>query len=412
MNVVIVGGGVIGLMCAYRLREAGYEVTVIDQTKGTDNCSFGNAGYIAPSHIIPLASPGVVAQGLRWMLSSTSPFYIKPRLSGSLIRWGWNFFRNATEQKVRENAPHLYNISVLSRELTIRMDRELDHGFELETRGCFMLYNTPEAQKAESRLAEEARKFGMEVPVLSADEVRRMEPGISSGILGGVYFPVDCHINPPKMMNTLRAACSRMGVDFGYGQCAENFSFTGKKITAVQTDNQSFSCDHLVLAGGSWLEGLGAKLGLSLPVQPGKGYSITYKGLDSGLKYPAILVDERVAISPFSDGLRIGGTMELGGLNHEVNMKRVAPIVHAANLFYPGLNLRVPEPKDVWAGLRPCTPDGLPYIGPSPIHDNVTIAGGHAMVGISLAAATGYLIRQIISGEKTEIPMDAFRVNR
>lgn len=412
MKTAIVGAGVIGLMCAYNLRKAGHDVTVIDRTDGNDNCSFGNAGYIAPSHIIPLSSPGVVAQGLRWMLSSTSPFYVKPRLSGSLMRWGWKFYRNATEEKVRKSAPHLYNISMLSRRLTEQMDKDLDHGFGLQTKGCFMLYKTQKAADAESHLSAMANSFGLAAPILTADEVRRMEPRISPDILGAVYFPDDCHIDPPKMMFTLQKACRDMGVQFMYGHEVTGFERAAGSIKSIITDKGSVACDHLVLAGGSWLEALGAQIGISLPLQPGKGYSITYKTGDPGIIYPAILVDERVAITPLQGALRVGGTMELSGLNHAVNMRRVAPIIKAANSFYTDLALEVPGPEKVWSGLRPCSPDGLPYIGPSPVHKNVTVAGGHSMVGISLAAATGYLVRQLIQREKTDIPMEAFRVDR
>ena len=412
MKTVIVGAGVIGLMSAYYLRRAGFDVIVADRTDGTDNCSFGNAGYISPSHIIPLSSPGIVAQGLKWLLSASSPFYIKPRLSGSLVKWGWKFYKNATEEKVNQSAPHLYNISMLSRQLTVQMDRDLRHGFGLQTKGCFMLYKTQKTAKAEAQLSEMAKKFGLEAPILTAGEIRSMEPAVSSEILGGVYFPDDCHINPPGMMATMQSACRELGVEFKYGHEVKGFETHSSKVTGVITDKELLSCDHLVLAGGSWLESLGAKLGIMLPVQPGKGYSVTYNMETNNIRYPAIIVDERVAITPMPEGLRVGGTMELSGHNFGININRVFPIIRAANSYYPGLNLEMPRKEQVWAGLRPCSPDGLPYIGPSPSHQNVTVAGGHAMVGISLAAATGYLVRQIIMGEKTEIPIEAFRVER
>ncbi len=412
MHITIIGAGVIGLTVAYYLRKEGHEVTIIDRGNGTNNCSFGNAGYISPSHFIPLASPGIVAQGLKWMLSSTSPFYIKPRLNTSLVKWGLKFYANANEKTVAQNAPHLNNILQLSRNLIVDLDQELDHGFQLETKGCFMLYKSAETGHHEAELAHEAKKYGMEALVLSKEEVQVMEPEVEVDVLGGVYFPIDCHLHPVRMMEMLEKANISKGVKILYSQEVTDFETVGGKVKAVITDKSNYKCEHLVVAGGAWLELLSNRLGINLLLQPGKGYSTTYLERNKNLKHPAILVDDRVAMTPLGSELRIGGTMELGGINQDVNMKRVTPIVTAANSYYPDLNLETPAISNVWTGLRPCSPDGLPYIGNSTHHTNVTVAGGHAMLGISLAAGTGLLVKQLIHNEKTEIPMDAFRLDR
>jgi D-amino-acid dehydrogenase len=412
MQITIIGAGVIGLTTAYYLRKEGHEVTILDRGDGSNNCSFGNAGYISPSHFIPLASPGIVAQGLKWMLSSTSPFYIKPRLNSSLIKWGLKFYANANEKMVAQNAPHLNNILQLSRNLMVDLDKELDHGFQLETKGCLMLYKSAETGHHEAELAHEAKKYGMEAPVLSGEEVQAMEPEVEVDVLGGVYFPIDCHLHPVRMMETLHHKVMDMGVHILFGQEVVDFETKDKKVTAVITNKDKIKTDHLVVATGSWLEVVTHKLGINLLLQPGKGYSVTYSDRENNLKYPAILVDARVAMTPMGSELRVGGTMELCGINHNINMTRVKPIIDAANNYYPDIHIEVPAAKKVWSGLRPCSPDGLPYIGNSPHHTNVTIAGGHAMVGISLAAGTGLLVKQLVQKEKTEIPVDAFRVER
>jgi len=412
MHITIIGAGVIGLTTAYYLRKEGHDVTIFDQETNTNNCSFGNAGYISPSHFIPLASPGIVAQGLKWMLSASSPFYIKPRLNGSLMKWGIKFYANANEKTVAQNAPHLYNILQLSRDLMIDLDRQLSQSFHLETKGCLMLYKSKETGHHEAELAHEAKKYGMDVPILSAKEVQNMEPNVKVDVLGAVYFPIDCHLHPVKMMHSLQNAITDMGVKIKYGQEVKIFEVSGKKVTHVITQEGSTATDHLVIAAGAWLEQCSAKLGISLLLQPGKGYSITYPDRSQNLVHPSILVDDRVAMTPMGEELRVGGTMELVGIDHSINMKRVKPIVNAANSYFPELNLPEPLSEDVWAGLRPCSPDGLPYIGASSLHTNVTIAGGHAMLGISLAAGTGQLVKQIIQKEETSIPIDAFRIDR
>ncbi|MFZ1750621.1 MAG: FAD-dependent oxidoreductase [Saprospiraceae bacterium] len=412
MKITIIGAGVIGLTSAYYLSKEGHEVTVIDKSDGTNNCSFGNAGYISPSHFIPLASPGIVAQGLKWMLSSTSPFYIKPRLNGSLIKWGLKFYSKANAKTVAQNAPHLNNILQLSRNLMVEMDRDFNHSFRLETKGCLMLYQTEHTGRHEAELANEAKDFGIHAPILTAAEVQNMEPEVTVDVLGGVYFPIDCHLHPVKMMKSLYNKLKEMGVQILYNQEVTDFESSNGKVTSVITHQSAYKCDHLVVATGSWLEVISEKLGIELLLQPGKGYSMTYGNRTKNLHHPAILVDDRVAMTPLGDQLRIGGTMELTGINHDVNMKRVHPIVAAANKYYPDLDLHPPASDQVWIGLRPCSPDGLPYIGHSPHHQNVTVAGGHAMLGISLAAATGLLVKQIIQKEKTEIDIKAFRVER
>jgi len=412
MQITIIGAGVIGLTTAYYLRKEGHEVTIIDRGNGTNNCSFGNAGYISPSHFIPLASPGIVAQGLKWMLSSTSPFYIKPRLNSSLVKWGLKFYANANEKTVARNAPHLNNILQLSRNLMVDLDRELNHGFQLETKGCLMLYKNEKTGHHEVELAREAKKYGMDAPVLNAAEVQAMEPDVKVDVLGGVYFPIDCHLHPVRMMETLHKKVIDMGVKILYQHEVQDFEIKNQKVTDVITDKGRYLTDHLVVAAGSWLEIISKKLGINLLLQPGKGYSVTYSSRQKNLIHPAILVDDRVAMTPMGNELRVGGTMELCGINDDINMTRLKPIITAANNYFPDIHLDMPKAEKVWSGLRPCSPDGLPYIGNSPHHQNVTIAGGHAMVGISLAAGTGLLVKQMIQKEKTEIAVDAFRVER
>jgi D-amino-acid dehydrogenase len=412
MQITIIGSGVIGLTTAYYLQKEGHEVTIIDRGNGSNNCSFGNAGYISPSHFIPLASPGIVAQGLKWMLSSTSPFYIKPRLDASLLKWGWKFYKNVTDKKVQENAPHLNNILQLSRNLMIDLDKDLNHGFQLETKGCLMLYKSAETGHHEAELGKEAKKYNINAPVLSQKDIQAMEPEVEVDVLGGVYFPIDCHLHPVRMMETLLAQNKANGVKFLFDHEVEGFESSNGKVHAVITNKGKIDGDHLVIASGGWLELMANKLGISLLLQPGKGYSTTYKNRTKNLKHPAILVDDRVAMTPMGNELRVGGTMELSGINDKINMNRVRPIIQAANHYYKNLHLDIPTENQVWTGLRPCSPDGLPYIGNSPHHNNVTVAGGHAMLGISLAAATGHLVKQIIQKEKSEIPMEKFRVVR
>ncbi len=411
-QVTIVGGGVIGLCCAYYLQKEGYEVTIIERGDITTGTSFGNAGYISPSHFVPLASPGIIAQGLRWMLSSSSPFYIKPRLDLDLIKWGYTFWKNATEQNVKESAPHLNNILQLSRELTTDMKNELGNSFRMEEIGCFMLYKTEKTEKHEIHLAEDAKKFGIETKMFSAAEVQAMEPEVEVSVRGGVLYPIDAHMHPGDFMKTLKEHLQKVGVKLQLNTTVTGFEQESKKVTAVLTDKGKFNCTELVLATGSWLTVATEQLGINLLLQAGKGYSMTFENMEKNLTYPAILVDDRVAMTPMGKDLRMGGTMEISGLKSPTLVKRAEAIFNAAKKYYPGLKVDFPGVNRIWHGYRPLSPDGLPYIGRHSKFENITIAGGHAMVGLSLAAATGKLVKQIVSNQTTEIDMNAFAIER
>jgi D-amino-acid dehydrogenase len=413
MADIVIGAGVIGLHIALYLQKSGRQVIVIDRDEADNNCSYGNAGYISPSHFIPLATPGIVLQGLKWMFDSRSPFYIKPRFDRDLLHWGYHFWKSANKKKVEENAPHLYNLLNLSRLLTIDLHKELDRNFLLREDGCLMLYTQESTGLHETELAKEAKNlFGLDVPVLSHDEVKKLDPLISKNVLGAAFYPTDCHLHPGEMMKTLKNYLKSSGVSFYLNEEVTGFEKDINGISKVICKSRDFEAFNVVIAAGSWSSVLSHKLGINIPLQAGKGYSYTYKNHPENIKYPAILVDHRVAMTPMNNDIRVGGTMEIGGLDLSVSFQRIPPIINAANHYYDKLDLPVPQINEVWAGLRPVSPDGLPFIGRSTQFKNVYLACGHAMIGISSAAATGLLMSQMINGRNTEIQMDAFRVNR
>lgn len=411
-KVTIIGGGVIGLCCAYYLKKAGHDIRLIERGDIKKGTSFGNAGYISPSHFIPLASPGIVAKGLQWMLSSSSPFYIKPRLNMDLIRWGLTFWKSATANTVEKNAVPLNNLLQLSRELTTDIKNGLGNNFRMEEIGCFMLYKNPNTEKHEIELAKEAMKFRIETKVMSAKEVQELEPEVQVDCLGGVLYPIDAHLHPGEFMHTLHNYLERSGAELHLNTTVTGFQKQGNKVTMVNTDKGDFEVDELVIANGSWLPEVTDSLGIHILLQAGKGYSMTFENMNRNLKYPAILVDNRVAMTPFKRDLRMGGTMEISGLNSPTLIKRAQAIFKAAKLYYPDLEVQFPTVEKIWSGLRPLSPDGLPYIGRHSKYSNLTIAGGHAMLGISLAAATGKVVEEIVGHRKPSVALEAFDVER
>lgn len=411
-RTIIVGGGIIGLCSAYYMQQEGHSVTIIDRGDITDGCSFGNMGYMSPSHFVPLASPGIIAEGFKYMLSSSSPFFIKPRLNLELMQWAWHFYKNSTAEHVKRSAPPLNNILQLSRRLIDDMRTQIGDSFDMETKGCLMMCKAPKTLEHEFHLADEAEKLGLVVERLDAAAVQALEPEVEVKVAGAVLFKDDCHFHPGKMMIALKTYLQQQGVQFQLESTVSGFEKTGNKVNAVITNNGKFTCDNLVIAAGSWIPAVSKMLGIHLLLQPGKGYSYTYDQVAKNIKYPAILVDGRCAITPWGDRLRIGGTMEISGINNKILVKRMQGIYNAAKDFYPGLQIDFPPADKIWNGLRPVTPDGLAYIGKTAEYNNVVIAGGHAMLGISQGTGTGLLVSQLLENKKTEIDLIAFKLNR
>lgn len=411
-KVIVAGGGVIGLCAAYYLHKGGHEVVVIERGDMQRGTSFGNAGYVSPSHFIPLASPGIVAKGLQWMLSASSPFYIKPRLDLDLIKWGLTFWRRSSKSFMEKNIPPLNEILHLSRALTSDMRDELGNHFRMEELGCFMLYKSATTEKHEIELAKEAASLGIETKIFDAKGVQEMEPEVEVNVRGGILYPIDCHLHPGDLMQTIYNYLQSNGVQFQLNTTIEGFEKVGRKVSKVITDKGDFTADEFVLATGSWLPIVTKHLGVELLLQAGKGYSMTFENIERNLRQPAILVDDRVAMTPMGGDLRMGGTMEISGLQSPMLIKRVQSIFKAAKNYYPNLPVSFPSSEKIWWGWRPLSPDGLPYIGRHSKFDNLVLSGGHAMLGLSLAAATGKLVEEIIGGKKTSMDITAFNVER
>jgi D-amino-acid dehydrogenase len=411
-KVIVAGGGVIGLCTAYYLHKAGHSVCVLDRGDLQSGTSFGNAGYISPSHFIPLASPGIIAKGLQWMLSSSSPFYIKPRLDMDLIRWGLTFWKKSGKSTMERNIPPMNEILQLSRTLTSSIKNELGNTFRMAEDGCLMLYKQASTEKHELEMADDAAKLGIETRIFDAAGIQALEPDVEVNVRGGVLYPIDAHLHPGDLMQTLKNYLQHAGVEFSLNTTITGFEKQGRKVTGIITDKGKFEGDEVVLATGSWLNLTTRDLGIELIMQAGKGYSMTFEQVERNLHYPSILVDDRVALTPMGNDLRMGGTMEISGMDSPLLIKRAQAIFKAAKSYFPNLPVAFPEQDKIWFGWRPLSPDGLPYIGRHSRYDNLIIAGGHAMLGISMAAATGKLVEEIAGGLETSMDISAFAVER
>jgi len=400
-GVVILGGGVIGLCSACYSARRGLRVTVVDRSPARrDGCSFGNAGMIVPSHFTPLAAPGMVSLGLKWMWNPESPFYIKPRLDPALLAWGYRFWRSATRRHVERAGPLLRDLHLASRAAYEELASLPGMEFGLTRRGLLMLCRTAHALDEEAAMAAQARTLGIPAEVLDARQTAALDPAVALSVAGSVYFPKDCHLTPDRLMAALEREAARLGVEFRWGQEVASAKLdAGGRVTALRlATGEEIAGDQFVLAAGSWSDGLGRSLGLKIPMQAGKGYSLTLKRPRQLPTLCSILTEARVAVTPMGDSLRFGGTMEIAGLNEDINPARVRGIIRSAPEYFPEFRVEDFEGIAPWRGLRPCPPDGLPYLGRSTKRPNLVVATGHAMMGLSLGPVTGMIVSDLLSG--------------
>ncbi|MEO1628185.1 MAG: FAD-dependent oxidoreductase [Bacteroidota bacterium] len=413
MKVHIIGGGIIGLCSAYYLQKEGAEVTIIDKNEWRDGCSFGNAGMITPSHFIPLAAPGVVAKGIRWMFSDSSPFYIRPRLDMDLLQWLWKFYRSCNKRQVARAIPILRDINWWSRSLYKDLAEQPDLQFGYEQNGLMMLCHSKEALREEIEHAEKAQELGLEVQILHGADVRRVEQNIKTSAAGAVYYPGDAHLHPNQLMQQLQTHLRKQGVQFISSTTIIGMEQQQGRIRKLHTrKGKEIAVEQVVLAAGSWSAHLMKSLQLRLLLQDGKGYSMTLQKPQQRPSVPTILAEAKVAITPMGTDLRVGGTLEISNLDPSVNMSRLRGILSSLTKYYKDFELQTPNRQAVWHGFRPCTPDGMPYIGRTRSIDNLILATGHAMIGLSLGPATGKLVSELLTGQAPSMDMALFAVDR
>ncbi len=411
-QVIVIGGGVIGVCVAHYLQNEGIDVAIVEKNDIGKGCSYGNAGYACPSHFVPLASPGILAKGIRWMLDPKSPFYVKPRLDRDLASWLLKFRASCSPTIANRAKPLLRDLNVASVELFKGLTGLDSIEFGFETRGILMLYNSEKGEREESELAREAEMLGVEARVLTAQQINELDPGIRTCARGGVYYPGDCHMDPGRFVESLFRYLEGKGLKTFPSREVLGFERHNGRITAVRTSHGPLSAEEFILAGGAWSPRLCRDLGIRLPVQPAKGYSVTIDDPPRKMKIPSILMESKVAITPIGERLRFAGTLELAGLDLSINRRRVDAILNAVPRYLSGINPDSYRKIQPWAGLRPCSPDGLPFVGRFTAYPNLIAATGHAMLGLSLAPITGKLVAELLARKKTSIDIALLQPDR
>jgi D-amino-acid dehydrogenase len=395
---------------AYYLQRSGWSVTVVDRGDVGRGCSYGNSCLIVPSHSEPIPGPGVIAQALRFMLSRTSPFYIRPRLDPSLASWGWKFRRYCTEDAAARGFEALLALSRGSLTLYHQLTATKEADFFFERRGLLEVYLTESGLEASRRDRDRLESHGFSATSLSRDEVLSFEETLSPSVRGGLFIASEAHGFSYGYVRALSRSFQSRGGRIECGRPVAGFLCANGRVKGLVLagPREEIEGDIVVLAAGAWSRSLAASLALDIPLQPAKGYTCTVDSFDGVPRVPVLVKERRVVVTPLGDRVRFGGTLELAGFDGKIDEKRYGAVVRGARAAlkrsFPMRN------EEAWCGLRPVTPDGLPVIDQP--RDGLIVATGHAMLGFTQSPMTGKLVAEIAGGETPSVALEPFRLER
>ena len=409
-DILIIGGGVIGVSTAYFLAKEGVAVTVIDQGEIGAGSSYGNAGLLCPCLSTPIAMPGVLSQGMKWLLNAESPFYIKPRLDRELMRWLWQFRAHCTQAAMKTAVPLIRDLQRASLDLYRQLIDQEKLACHFSQTGGLALFRTAAGLAHGEHEVSEMQAFGLQMHMLDAAAARTLEPAIHPDIIGAVHYQEDAYLTPHLFVQGLQQSAAAAGADFMPNTEVLDFEVNNQQITAVNTTRGRITAKQVVLAAGAWSAPIAKAMGAPFPMQPAKGYSITVKQPVHTPRHYLYLSEARVAITPMGETLRFAGTLELAGFDFTINQRRVHAILRAADAYLADSAQK--EVVEIWRGMRPCSPDGLPFIGRSHQVTNLAIGTGHATLGLSMGPVTGKLLAEIVQEKRPVLPIQPFQIER
>jgi D-amino-acid dehydrogenase len=415
MKVAVIGSGIIGVTTAYHLLKEGHEVVLIDAAEPGAGSSHGNAGWIVPSDSGPVASAGMIIQGLKWMLRKDSPLYVKPSLRPQHVGFMLAMARHCTRGDFRQ--AFRANLRLAGETIGL-LDAYQSDGvrFEMHKQGLIMAFSSTRGLRHHRMDLDITQDAGLAPHVMTGPELAEREPALAPSLAGGIYFPLERHVRPDTLMSALVARCTELGATFVNQSAVIDVRRSGSQITRVLTTTAEVEADQFLLAAGAHSGPLSALFGTRLPVRPGKGYSVDFCPAPVELKAIVYLAEARVAITPLAGAVRLAGTMEFAGLDTKINPSRVAAIRNAPRRYLVDATWTdTAHSAPPWAGARPMTPDGMPILGLFPRTTNAWIATGHGMLGLTMGPATGQAVAEaIIQGSMTERlrPFDPARFDR
>jgi D-amino-acid dehydrogenase len=409
-EILIIGGGVIGVCIAYYLTAENYDVTLVEKNQICSGSSHGNAGLISCANPIPMAEPGVIKKGLRWMLDAEGPFYIKPRLDLELLRWVLGFRAACREKPLRRAIDVTLAMKRISTQLSGELTAESKLALGWQKKGRMLVYQKADGLKDGVETLNSLKQYGVSGKILDSDGVREIDPNLQPSVVGGIYYPDYEHVLPERYVKGMARIAENRGAALKTETEVIGFETAGKRITKVVTTRGDFSPDQIVLAAGSWSPVIAKDLGLRIPIQPAKGYSITVKRPPGCSETPLSLADHKIAVTPMGEQLRFSSNLELVGYDSSINRRRVAATRRAVKLYLAGIDDL--ELIQLWSGFRPNTPDTLPIIERNQAYANLVLATGHDMLGMTHSLITGKLVSEIIDGKKPSVDLNPFRLSR
>lgn len=410
-EVVVVGGGVVGAACAYYLRQAGRQVTILDRGRFGGGCSHGNCGYVCPSHVLPLAAPGALWSTLKTMASRNSPLKVRFRFDPALWRWFWRFAQRCNRRDMLATGHALHALLQSSRQLYGELLRDTLTDVEWQALGLLFVFQSAPAMDHYAdvdRLLHD--EFELAAVRYDGEALLKLEPSLRTGIAGAWHYETDGHLRPDKLMSAWRRTLESSGVEIVEDCELLDMSVEGKHVRSLTTSLGKIEADQVVIATGAWTPQLNRLLRQPIPIQPGKGYSLTLPQTEHAPRLPMIFEEHRVAITPLAGAYRIGSTMEFAGYDATLNPSRLQLLRDGAARY-----LRDPisdTAMESWWGWRPMTPDGLPYLGRVPALANTFLAAGHGMLGVSLAPATGRLLAEVVTGRTPHVDPLPYAIER
>lgn len=406
---LIVGGGIIGASIAAELASRGAHVTLIEKNTIGYGCSYGNAGWMTPCFAMPLPMPGMMFKSMKWLLNPEGPLYIKPSLSPLLLEWLTRFLFSMTEAKAQKSIEGLVQLSQESLKIYTELAREYPE-INFEQKGLLMVAQSQSGLNAAIDELERVLPLGVSGRKMNGQEIIKFEPSITGQTLGGVYFDGEAHGEPLQIVKAMIAKAKKYGAHIIEHCEYLSHETMNNQVSLVNTTHGLFQVDSLIMATGSWSTELAKKLSLNIPILGGKGYALISEPLPNQPVHPLMLIEKKIAVTPRNGSIRIAGTLELVDQDFSITQRRVNAIVKGAKEY-----LTLPENfqiRELWRGLRPCTPDGVPLIGSHPQQKNLFLACGHQMLGLQSGSGTGKLIADLVEGKQSQLDSDIYRVDR
>ena len=401
-TAIVVGTGIVGIACAHYLSRAGFRVTVIDQGTVAGACSHGNCGYICPSHVLPLTEPGAIGMAVRSLFNPRAPFRVKPRFSPALWNWMWQFARRCTQQQVRMAGKHLQTILDASLDEYRQLIPQQSLDCEWKEDGLLYVLQTDHGMESFAKTDQLLTgEFGVTARRIEGAELPAFEPGLQPSLAGAFHYPGDTSVRPDRLNRAWADQLRREGVQFLEHCELQSVRKSAGRVTGLKTTQGDLPAGQIVFALGAWSSRWSAELGCRIPVQPGKGYSLTMPRPEACPRYPILFPEHKIGVSPFDGGFRLGSMMEFSGYDTSIPERRIQQLRDSARPYLVASVDAVAE--DTWYGWRPMTWDSLPVIGPVPGLQNACLATGHNMLGLSLAPSTGKLVAELLTGNPTHI---------